>query len=179
MKLMPANAKLSASLIDDIAQLIRAGNFRRSAAKICGVSEDTLHAWIARGRQIEAGLIKMGPCPKCGSYGDDLCISKNYKTLNKPHTDRPLPNDTEFDELCLRLLRTLVRADEEAKARAVIAWNRSIDSGDWRAAKDFLARRWPEEWGQETIHMTHTVIDRKALEDKILGLLNPDSDDID
>lgn len=173
---------LTENLIEDIAKLVRAGNYIRSAAKICGVEEDTLHSWRTRGRQLAVGLANPGPCPNCGAKDPDPCLTAAGKPTRTPHAARPLqPSGSEYDDLCLRLIQTLTRADEEAKARAVIAWNRSIDSGDWRAAKEFLARRWPEEWGQEpTLHLKHEVIDRKELESRLLELLGEDlGDEID
>jgi hypothetical protein len=169
--------RITPELINDIAQLVRSGNYRRTAAQVCGIPEDTLHNWIARGRQVELGASSPGPCPRCGTEGEAPCVSAKGKTLTEYHADRPRPSQGDYDELCLRLLQTLTRADEEAKARAVIAWNRSIDSGDWRAAKEFLARRWPTEWGQEPIQMEHTIVDRKQLESKILEMLETEDDD--
>jgi len=170
---------LNEQLIKDLAQLIRSGVYIRTAAIICGIEEDTLHSWRTRGRQLAAGLETPGPCPTCNTEGDEPCRTSEGKPSRTPHAGRPVtPNDTEFDRLCLRLIQTLTRAEEEAKARAVVAWNRSIDSGDWRAAKEFLARRWPSEWGQEpTVHLKHEIMDRDALEARLLELLGEDDGD--
>lgn len=168
--------KLSPELINDIAQLVRSGNYRRTAAKVVGVSEDTLHLWLQRGKQVELGLETTAPCPRCQAENNDPCITAKGNPLKEFHTDRPRNSSGEYDDLCLRLLQTLTRADEEAKARSVIAWNRAIDAGDWRAAKEFLARRWSSEWGQEPIQMEHTITSRNALEEKILDLLGKDDD---
>lgn len=170
--------RLSPELINDIAQLIRSGNYRRTAAALVGVSEDTLHLWLQRGKQVLLGQTMEHVCPRCGAQDEAPCISANGNELKEFHTDRPRSSKGDYDDLCLRLLQTLTRADEEAKARAVIAWNRAIDSGDWRAAKEFLARRWPSEWGQEpVIEMHHTIGDRTALEKRILELLEDDDTD--
>lgn len=168
--------KLSPELIGDIAQLIRSGNYRRDAARVCGISEDTLHLWLQRGRQIERGLEGQGPCPRCGAQDEAPCVTSSGNPLKEFHSDRPRLSTGDYDDLCLRLLQTVTRADVEAKARAVIAWNRAIDAGDWRAAKEFLARRWPSEWGQEPIEMHHTVVNRAELERRIMELLDDDDE---
>ena len=43
------------------------------------------------------------------------------------------------------------RAEAEAEARAVVAWQRAMPD-DWRASRDFLARRFPERWADKTRH---------------------------
>jgi hypothetical protein len=169
--------KLSPELINDIAQLVRSGNYRRTAALLVGVSEDTLHLWIQRGQQLLLGQTHEHVCPRCGAQDEAPCLTANGNPLKEFHSGRPRASQGDYDDLCLRLLQTLTRADEEAKARSVVAWNRAIDQGDWRAAKEFLARRWPSEWGQEPIQMEHTITDRRALEDKILDILDGDDQD--
>jgi hypothetical protein len=169
--------RLTPELINDIAQLVRSGNYRRTAAIVVGVSEDTLYSWLQRGNQVLLGQDREHICPRCSARDNEPCISANGNTLKEFHADRPRPSQGDYDDLCLRLLQTLTRADEEAKMRSVIAWNRSIDSGDWRAAKEFLARRWPAEWGQEPIEMHHTVESRSSLEQRILELLEDDDED--
>lgn len=169
--------RLSPELINDIAQLVRSGNYRRTAALVVGVSEETLYRWLQRGRQVQLGEDHEHVCPRCGARDSDPCLTAKGKPLTEFHSDRPRASQGEHDDLCLRLLHTLTRADEEAKMRSVVAWNRAIDSGDWRAAKEFLARRWPSEWGQEPIEMHHTVESRSSLEKRILELLEDDDED--
>lgn len=41
----------------------------------------------------------------------------------------------------------LNKAEAESQAGLVVAWFKEARSGDWKAAKEFLARRWPDEWG--------------------------------
>lgn len=48
----------------------------------------------------------------------------------------------------------VTRAEAEAEARMVALWQAQIPQ-DWRAARDFLARRYPERWaGRERIEHT-------------------------
>lgn len=41
----------------------------------------------------------------------------------------------------------LNKAEAESQAGLVVAWFKEARSGDWKAAKEFLSRRWPDEWG--------------------------------
>jgi transposase len=50
----------------------------------------------------------------------------------------------------------VIRAEAEAEARMVAQWQAQIPQ-DWRAARDFLARRHPERWAQqEKIDLEHS-----------------------
>ena len=40
-----------------------------------------------------------------------------------------------------------LKAESEAQSGLVLAWFREARSGDWKAAERFLAKRWPQEWG--------------------------------
>lgn len=40
-----------------------------------------------------------------------------------------------------------IKAESEAQAGLVLAWFREARQGDWKAAERFLAKRWPQEWG--------------------------------
>ena len=40
-----------------------------------------------------------------------------------------------------------IKAESEAQAGLVLSWFREARQGDWKAAERFLAKRWPQEWG--------------------------------
>lgn len=40
-----------------------------------------------------------------------------------------------------------IKAEAEAQSGLVLAWFREARQGDWKAAERFLAKRWPQEWG--------------------------------
>ena len=41
----------------------------------------------------------------------------------------------------------VIKAESEAQAGLVLSWFREARQGDWKAAERFLAKRWPQEWG--------------------------------
>src|SRR5262245_56995248 len=47
---------------------------------------------------------------------------------------------------CRAFRRAVERAEAEVEVRAVAIWQKHIPD-DWRAARDFLARRFPQRWG--------------------------------
>lgn len=55
----------------------------------------------------------------------------------------PDPNEKVYMDFALGALK----AESEAQAGLVLAWFREARSGDWKAAERFLAKRFPQEWG--------------------------------
>ena len=55
----------------------------------------------------------------------------------------PDPNEKIYMDFALGALK----AESEAQSGLVLAWFREARQGDWKAAERFLAKRWPQEWG--------------------------------
>lgn len=55
----------------------------------------------------------------------------------------PDPDEKVYMDFALGALK----AESEAQAGLVLAWFREARSGDWKAAERFLAKRFPQEWG--------------------------------
>jgi hypothetical protein len=55
----------------------------------------------------------------------------------------PDPNEKIYMDFAMGALK----AESEAQAGLVLAWFREARSGDWKAAERFLAKRFPQEWG--------------------------------
>lgn len=55
----------------------------------------------------------------------------------------PDPQEKIYMDFALGALK----AESEAQAGLVLAWFREARQGDWKAAERFLAKRWPQEWG--------------------------------
>lgn len=55
----------------------------------------------------------------------------------------PNPNEKIYMDFALGALK----AESEAQAGLVLAWFREARQGDWKAAERFLAKRFPQEWG--------------------------------
>jgi len=70
--------------------------------------------------------------------------------------------DPEF----LEFLESLDAAEAEAEVRIVALWQQRVPD-DWRAARDFLARRFPQRWGPQkqldvtlgTLVLTERIVD--------------------
>jgi hypothetical protein len=53
----------------------------------------------------------------------------------------------ELEKPYLEFVQGMMKAEAEAQAGLVVSWFREARQGDWKAAQAFLAKRWPDEWG--------------------------------
>ena len=111
------NTKLTKEVQSEFTRLIAQGIFVRQACEFIGVSEQTIYNWMARG---SAEVLRLENNPR----------------------SKPLAKEAPFVEF----FRQVKKAENTAEVRSVTQWQNAIRDGDWRAAKDFLARRFPDRW---------------------------------
>jgi hypothetical protein len=112
--------KLNPETTERICQLISAGSTYSGAYGQAGVAKRTFMEWMARGRAERAHQEGGGRARR---------VERQY----------------------LEFLLAVEQAELTAKAVLVTAWMKAATGSktrppDWRAARDFLARRWPDEW---------------------------------
>lgn len=54
---------------------------------------------------------------------------------------------TEIERPYAEFAQNLIKAEAESQAGLVLAWFKEARQGDWKAAQAFLAKRFPDEWG--------------------------------
>lgn len=144
------NSKLTEEVQNEFTRLIAQGIFVRQACEFIGVSEQTIYNWMARG---SAEILRLENNPR----------------------SKPLSKEAPFVEF----FRQVKKAENTAEVRSVTQWQQAIKDGDWRAAKDFLARRYPDRWSPR-IEITgaegapvqvNMNVDVVTLEQKVLAVL--------
>jgi transposase len=110
---------LTEKVRDALIATLRAGNYRQVAAEYAGIGVSTLYRWLERG---ETEAVR----------------------LREDADANPNPDETLYKELW----EGVTRAEQEAEVRAVALWQKAM-SDDWRAAKEYLARRHPDRWGDK------------------------------
>ena len=142
--------KLTEELQNEFCRLIAQGIFVRQACEFIGVSEQTIYNWMARGS------------------------SEILRLENNPKT-KPSVKEAPFVEF----FKQVKKAENTSEVRSVTQWQQAIKDGDWRAAKDFLARRFPDRWSPR-IEITgaegapvqvNMNVDVVTLEQKVLAVL--------
>lgn len=110
---------------------------------------------------------------KAGNYYETACTYAgiDYSTFRKWMKKGEHAKSGNYFEF----FHEVTRAEAEAEARMIAQWQAQIPQ-DWRAARDFLARRHPERWAQqEKIDLEHSgkVIQEHegqlSITDKLIG----------
>lgn len=140
---------LTPDLHDKIVRAVRAGNYYNAAAAAFGVNADTLNRWLTKGRQSVTTAPDNPDCPTCDAKGSDPCHSASGRKMHGYHSRRP--RLVEEGDVYYRFAQALKRAENENEAELVASW-KSQARTDWRAAKELLARRHHETWGDRTRH---------------------------
>lgn len=117
--------KLTPEVRERIVQAVRAGAYYTHAAAYAGVHRATLYGWLDRGRT-------------------------ERERLDADADAKPKKSEAVY----LDIFDTLTRVEAEAVIEAVAHWKTAARS-DWRAAKEWLARRHSEEWGDRA-RLEHT-----------------------
>lgn len=75
-----------------------------------------------------------------------------WREIGKEHYDEGAdPEDLgEYDALCLKFYKSLEAAEVLRKGRLEEAWHAAALDGEWRAAMEYLARNYPEEYARKT-----------------------------
>jgi hypothetical protein len=88
---------------------------------------------------------------------------------------RPIKKEAPY----VSFFQQVKKAENTSEIRSVTQWQNAIKDGDWRAAKDFLARRFPDRWSPR-IEITgaegapvqvNMNVDVVTLEQKVLAVL--------
>lgn len=142
-------SKLTPEVKDEFVRLISTGVYIRQACEYIGISEATVYNWMARGSN---ELLRLDNNPKA----------------------RPNKKESIYADF----FQAVKKADTQAEVRAITYWQAAIKD-DWRAAREFLARRYPDRWSPR-IEVTgadgkpievNTNVDVVTLEQKVLAVL--------
>lgn len=84
---------------------------------------------------------------------------------------------TKLEAPYLEFVQSMMKAEAEAQAGLVVSWFREARQGDWKAAQAFLAKRWPDEWGDSnTLKVELTGLGGGAIQTEMRHSLVEDED---
>lgn len=122
-------SRLTDELIEEVIQLIAAGNYIEVACAAVGIYRSTYTAWLARGH----------------------ATAELLSTLRREDED-PIDIDDEkpehldpLDWQCFKLARRAEKAQAQAEAYAVTIVRKHFPD-QWTAAMTYLERRFPDRW---------------------------------
>jgi transposase-like protein len=117
-------SKLTPRVHDQLVTLVGAGVPKNSAARYLGLDPGTVSRWLAAGRSA---------CERCD-------VDLNARTTEEDLAQSVGPENVAV----ARLYFALRRASAQPALRGARAFQRAIQEGDWRAAKNYLVRRFPQ-----------------------------------
>ena len=109
-------SKLTEDLEKLILEEIRAGSFHKIACQRAGISDTTFRNWMNRGKK---ELERVAQSPR-----------RRIRRKERIYTD---------------FFQNVLKAEAFSESELVKLWRRAAPE-DWRAAAEFLARRYPERW---------------------------------
>lgn len=128
-------SRLTPEVSDKICKALMTGNYLRTAAGYAGVGESSIYQWLARGRK---------------ALEDAVEHEQWIPDPLDPEGDQILADDgiPDRERRYVEFLAAVEKAEIEAEIRMATQWSLAA-AKDWRAAKEFLARRYPERWGTQ------------------------------
>ena len=116
--------KINERRIEEIAKLIRAGNFIEVAAQYAGIHKDTFYEWMKRGAH------------------------------EKDRLEKPYQRPREEEALYVKFSDAIKEAIAEAEIRDVNAITMAAQAGNWTAAAWRLERKFPKRWGRKPLEVS-------------------------
>lgn len=141
---------------EKIVQALANGNYIDDAAYYAGVTPQTVHEWVARGRAASRrNEEEPKPCPTCRADGDDPCVSSSGKETGHFHAGRVhRPTKLEDEAIYVQFAEEVERARAGAQVRNLGLIQRAAMDGSWQAAAWFLERSNPQKWGRKQLEVT-------------------------
>jgi hypothetical protein len=113
---------LTPELIDEIAEIVRKGNYIQVACACVGISKGTYHLWVKKGEEETA---------RRASVEDD--------------------ETPEHHQIYVDFLNAVTRARAESEKRAVGLLMDYAEGGDAKSVQFFLERSYRQRWGTKRI----------------------------
>jgi len=126
--------------------------------------------------------IRCGNHPHTAAVANGIPSATHYLWLRKGKEESEsltAGNDpVEKNDPYLKYYLHIERAKAESEAAAVKTWTDKLPD-DWRAARDFLARRFPDRWGKKDEVTLNTPDFRAELKSRIEKSLGKEPTDTD
>lgn len=130
-------------------QALSAGNYIETAANYAGVSPQTVHEWISRGRAASARKVEEPvPCPTCSAAVGHPCTTNTGEDALHSHAPRVHRPEADTDEVYDEFANAVDNARASAEIRMLSVVQREAMDGTWQAAAWYLERSSPQKWGR-------------------------------
>ena len=106
---------------------------------------------VERVKDTIISLVKAGVTPVRAGEACDIPRGTFHGWMKRGKDERVRIMDggepIESERPYLELVDGIIRAEAESMSALVLSWFKEARGGDWKAAERFLAKRFPQEWG--------------------------------
>jgi len=141
------------TIVPTIGAALRAGHYAQAACAIAGLPESTYYVTLERGEAIQAQVAAQDDPEEARaalSRGEELALQL-WETVTKASATaeaRWLRCVSEASESHARQQAVKVRVMVKGQPVERVELVEVQEPGDWRAALELLARRFPDRWGR-------------------------------
>jgi hypothetical protein len=128
-KMRGRKAILTDVLEAELIKYLSGGLYVTHACDLVGISASTYHGWVARGERYEAA------------------------TNSEDQEIKPEARDRRFYEF----LVSARRARSRSASSMLLVIQNAATRGDWRAAKEFLEKSFPDQYGRQRLEVDGSV----------------------
>jgi hypothetical protein len=161
--------KLTPAVHDKVISLVRAGAFKTTAARACGIDRSTLDRWLRVGKEVEA-VLAQELSEDHGLDDETLDPPVGVDIRVKIAGYRRMTRERAW--ACWRLYRAADRAWAHAEATATLEL-RKAGREDWRATESYLKRAHADHW-EDTLRVgpLQPATDAELLNDEASAALH-------
>ena len=144
--------KLTPEIQTRLCEALRAGNTREAAAEYAGISRATLYEWIRRGRNPEytrRGKLRAN-CRDFVDFVDTLTRAENAAEVRCVAVLQKAAHGWPVKKTTTKTDKKIIGKTEEGHpiyGTEVSTTVAEYTEYDWRAALEWLQRRYPKRWG--------------------------------
>ena len=118
---------------------------------------------------VKAGVPPLRAAEACdvgrGAYYDWIRRGRREKDRIE-NGEEPDPKEAPYMEF----MDGIIKAESESMSTLVLSWFKEARGGDWKAAERFLAKRFPQEWGDNNTVKVEVGMQGQVEKPKMLSL---------
>lgn len=137
---MARRTKLNDKVQTALVKLIEKGVSIEDACQHVGITDRTFYSWTARGEAEEAEFVPFLQAVTRARVDAKIAAIDTIRTAMSPFTQKTTKTET-FTETRLNS-----KGESYDYKRETVTKTTTLMQGDWRAAIDYLKRRYPGEW---------------------------------
>ena len=162
--------KLNDKVQSALVKLIEKGVSIEDACQHVGIGERTFYDWITRGEDGEKEFLQFSQAVTRARVDAKIVAIDTIRTAMSPFTQKITKTET-FTET-----RLTSKGEPYEYKRETVTKTLTTTQGEWRAAIDYLKRRYPGEWSEKLSIVIEAGISPDLINEVIRSLVEAEAD---